>query len=250
MHSQLAKLAYRLACLGPVAFLIMGIADPLLHPFAWPVSIWQSLWWLFCLCSPVGMLLGMLAHVQIRRCDYPLIGANHALAGIVVGGLASVALVFGTGSLLDTANSLIRGPARTTVCMSNIKQLNIGMLMYTQDYDEQFPSPYMWNEGIMPYVKNDQIFHCPEEPVQDVPSYGMNGRLKKLKVSTLASLERTVLLFDSIPGKDIAGGKALLPRPPRHDNGQNVGFVDGHAKWIPENQIDSLLWKPSIQKHK
>jgi len=66
-----------------------------------------------------------------------------------------------------------REKARQTSCLSNLKQLGLGLLMYVQDYDEKFPT-YYWGEGnagqpnsctwwagIYPYVKNAQIYACP-----------------------------------------------------------------------------------------
>src|SRR5437763_1499907 len=34
-----------------------------------------------------------------------------------------------------------REAARSISCLSNIKQLSLAVLMYTQDYDEKFPTP-------------------------------------------------------------------------------------------------------------
>jgi prepilin-type processing-associated H-X9-DG protein len=62
--------------------------------------------------------------------------------------------------------------------MSNLKQIGLGMMQYTQDYDEHFPSGFLANSGvkypdgvaytyqswrvaIFPYVKSVQVFNCP-----------------------------------------------------------------------------------------
>ncbi len=242
MRSLLAVVAYWLACLGPLAFLVMGIDWPPVEPFAQPISSRQLLWWLCCLCSPAGMVLGMIAHVRIRRSSYLLTGSNYALAGIIVGGIASIALALGTPDLLAMR------PSYSSSCISNIKQLNLGMLMYALDYDEHLPVPDTWNEELTPYVKYEQVYRCPAEPVKVVPSYGMNRLLGGLNPDNLVSPDKTVLLFDSLPGKDRFGGRGLLPDPPRHDNYQIIGFVDGHAKAIEESRIGTLCWKPVLKK--
>src|SRR6476620_8204708 len=36
-----------------------------------------------------------------------------------------------------------RAKARQTTCLSNLKQLSTGMLMYVQDYDERYPNSYI-----------------------------------------------------------------------------------------------------------
>ena len=72
-----------------------------------------------------------------------------------------------------------REKARQASCLSNVKQISLGFLMYTQDYDESMPcalidnygspghvwgnSRYWW-ETTEPYVKNWQIYRCPSDP--------------------------------------------------------------------------------------
>src|SRR5690606_24127259 len=66
-----------------------------------------------------------------------------------------------------------RENARRTACLSNLKQIGLGIQMYTQDYDEKlvtyaYPPPvqgdpgnYGWQVALMPYVKSVQMFVCP-----------------------------------------------------------------------------------------
>jgi prepilin-type N-terminal cleavage/methylation domain-containing protein/prepilin-type processing-associated H-X9-DG protein len=63
-----------------------------------------------------------------------------------------------------------RENARRSACMSNLKQMGLGLMQYTQDYDETMPpqnygtnavnSP-KWMDMIQPYVKSTQLFSCP-----------------------------------------------------------------------------------------
>jgi prepilin-type processing-associated H-X9-DG protein len=80
-----------------------------------------------------------------------------------------------------------REKARTASCQSNLKQLALGVLMYSQDYDERFPwgwnttSGYgagdwdrsQWCTLIYPYVKNVQLYTCPSSNIP--PSWLENG---------------------------------------------------------------------------
>ena len=63
--------------------------------------------------------------------------------------------------------------------MSNLKQIGLGLMQYTQDYDETYPCPgattfngetrnddgsaakASWRQKIYPYVKSTQVFSCP-----------------------------------------------------------------------------------------
>ena len=74
-------------------------------------------------------------------------------------------------------------------CISNLKQLGLGMIMYAQDYDECYPSyrsdpradwgaghwgadgqsaahfhsSSVWVAQLLPYVRNPAVFHCPKD---------------------------------------------------------------------------------------
>jgi len=124
--------------------------------------------------------------------------------------------------------------------------------MYIEDYDERLPPSASWNEDLRPCLAghNESIYRCPQEPDQKVPSYALNGRLQKLNVEKVASPEKTVLVFDSIPGRDLAGGRELLPSPPRHNGYDNVGFLDGHVKTYRGDNLASLIWQPRISRKK
>lgn len=67
-----------------------------------------------------------------------------------------------------------RENARRTSCLSNLRQIGLGLLQYTQDNDERNtrqwvgtsgPSDpvisYKWMDAIFPYVKSEQVFNCP-----------------------------------------------------------------------------------------
>ncbi len=54
-----------------------------------------------------------------------------------------------------------RENARRASCISNLKQIGLGVMQYTQDYDEQYPryrwlysSGQSWHQVIQPYIKS------------------------------------------------------------------------------------------------
>ena len=87
--------------------------------------------------------------------------------------LVVIAIIAILAAILFPVFARAREKARQTSCLSNEKQLMLGLLMYAQDYDEKFPT-YYWGEGnagqansctwwgeMYPYVKNTQLYACP-----------------------------------------------------------------------------------------
>lgn len=99
--------------------------------------------------------------------------------------LVVIAIIAILAAILFPVFARARENARRSSCQSNLKQIGLGLLQYTQDNDESLPAPrfstnaggyfeagsfanpsaginnYMWTDAIMPYVKSNQIFVCP-----------------------------------------------------------------------------------------
>ncbi|RYZ65670.1 MAG: DUF1559 domain-containing protein, partial [Proteobacteria bacterium] len=64
-----------------------------------------------------------------------------------------------------------RENARRASCLSNQKQIGLGIMQYTQDYDEKLPlrqygggywgAVNSWRRSTYPYTKSTQIYSCP-----------------------------------------------------------------------------------------
>src|SRR6266849_7503692 len=78
---------------------------------------------------------------------------------------------------------------RSRSCLSHLKQLGVGMLMYAQDYDDHYPSYHpdskgdwgagpwgvddrsaehfhsssLWIAQLLPYTKDPTVFRCPKD---------------------------------------------------------------------------------------
>lgn len=53
--------------------------------------------------------------------------------------LVVIAIIAILAAILFPVFAQARDKARGASCLSNIKQLTLGMMMYSQDYDETFP---------------------------------------------------------------------------------------------------------------
>lgn len=114
--------------------------------------------------------------------------------------LVVIAIIAILAAILFPVFAQAREKARQTSCLSNMKQLGMGLIMYQQDYDETIPlnrecsnpvDPTFpcipgraimgWVDMVEPYVKNQQVFKCPSDPVRPVPlrpgTLNMQGQL-------------------------------------------------------------------------
>ncbi len=86
--------------------------------------------------------------------------------------LVVIAIIAILAAILFPVFAQAREAARQTACMSNMKQIGIGLSMYETDYDEQYPPSQLgpttptgmlvsWPTLMYPYIKNEQVFICP-----------------------------------------------------------------------------------------
>lgn len=103
--------------------------------------------------------------------------------------LVVIAIIAILAAILFPVFAQAREKARATSCLSNLRQISTGLLMYSQDFDENLcpdkigsTQQFVWDQLCAPYVKNQQIFACPDWPMTKEAdgralSYGMNYRL-------------------------------------------------------------------------
>jgi prepilin-type N-terminal cleavage/methylation domain-containing protein/prepilin-type processing-associated H-X9-DG protein len=81
--------------------------------------------------------------------------------------LVVIAIIAILAAILFPVFARARENARRSSCQSNLKQIGLGIMQYTQDYDEYLPKEYtqaapnFWFHNIQPYVKSAQLFNCP-----------------------------------------------------------------------------------------
>jgi prepilin-type processing-associated H-X9-DG protein len=143
--------------------------------------------------------------------------------------------------------------AHSVQCMSHIKELALGAVMYSQDYDERLPPAARWAEAIESRVgqaaakKNatagEDPFRCPA--AESPASYGMNAALDRLSFSQIDAPADTVMVFDAVAAtRSFAGGARDIART-RHNNTPNLAFADGHARWANAFALEKINWSPT-----
>src|SRR6056297_1745410 len=89
--------------------------------------------------------------------------------------LVVIAIIAILAAILFPVFARAREKARQSACLSNVKQIGLGFMMYAQDYDERLCPSYLagnpdsnnrWDEMLQPYLKNEQILRCPSESGQ------------------------------------------------------------------------------------
>ena len=80
--------------------------------------------------------------------------------------LVVIAIIAILAAILFPVFAQAREKARQASCLSNMKQIGLGILMYVQDYDNTMPctldnEPYVFTTRLNPYLKNRQILKCP-----------------------------------------------------------------------------------------
>ncbi len=185
--------------------------------------------------------------------------------------LVVIAIIAILAAILFPVFARAREKARQTSCLSNVKEINLAVQMYAQDYDDvmvlHVTDPYgdisIWPQHIYPYLKNSQILTCPSEAGNGWDGghdtsfgYGINYWLAGYDLGTvkLADIKKpaaTILLADDnyyvltpscflaiYPNDPYCGVDGIARLPARHNRGDNFAFVDGHAKWMHRTVVE------------
>ncbi len=171
--------------------------------------------------------------------------------------LVVIAIIAILAAILFPVFARAREKARQSSCSSNMKQITLGILQYCQDYDERLfyhcgmPRPgnkddgfpeHCWPYCIMPYIKNTQVFICPSYTGTFPDSIGLNFRgVDSKKLGEFGKPSETMLIMDSTsvvycpPGQTgscCTANNGMGRWRDSHNEGMNVGWVDGHVKWV------------------
>lgn len=121
--------------------------------------------------------------------------STHRTAFTLIELLVVIAIIAILAAILFPVFARARAMARKTTCVSNMKQIALGILQYVQDNDEKMPLPaqqgtnqvigrswdgrniwnaWSWRYTVQPYIKNAQIFLCPDYEMENEPIWPWN----------------------------------------------------------------------------
>jgi prepilin-type N-terminal cleavage/methylation domain-containing protein/prepilin-type processing-associated H-X9-DG protein len=147
--------------------------------------------------------------------------------------LVVIAIIAILAAILFPVFAQAREKARQTTCLSNMRQVGLGLTMYTQDYDEilphnradvpQFGDPRAapnFLSAIIPYTKSRAIFYCPGSVPATSLGYDKSTACSELSCSNLH-------------GNAVVMGRALSAMPTPAD----IVYLDenrirSHAAWL------------------
>jgi len=195
--------------------------------------------------------------------------------------LVVIAIISILAAILFPVFARARENARRASCMSNLKQIGLGILMYKQDYDERYLCHYAgnplvaWPVILQPYIKSTQLFDCPSynytfsgttASAAGIP-YGYNQWLSNYPGwypctdATITRPTTTVMVAETGGTPDQSTGYLVSYSPyslppatydatkygltSRHLGGLNVLWCDGHVKWLKQNILNADTGGPN-----
>jgi len=152
--------------------------------------------------------------IKFRRGEKVLMSTHIRRGFTLIEILVVIAIIAILSAILFPVFAKVREKARQTACLSNEKQLAMGLMQYTQDNDEFYPfgNNIPWGGGagwagtIYPYVKSEKVYLCPDDSPGYGTSYCYNGNLAHSNypgpvpapssIAILSSPARTVMLAE------------------------------------------------------
>ncbi len=126
-------------------------------------------------------------------------------------------------------------------CQTNLKQIGLATMQYARDYDEGWMIAANWKEGLAPYGKfqrNAPTYSCPKT----AKDYAYNINVSASYMEAVSKAADLALFYEPSNGVNADNGKNWASNGV-HGDGSNVGFADGHVKWL---RAKPAFWQASL----
>ncbi|HEX9996937.1 MAG TPA: DUF1559 domain-containing protein [Abditibacterium sp.] len=140
--------------------------------------------------------------------------------------LVVIAIIAILSAILFPVFGRARENARRSSCQSNLKQIGLAMVQYSQDYDSWTPGSVnddrSWVNRVFPYVKSAQLFSCPSGEEQKTRRNNVLGPASTRNYCGLPPGDGSDVLALVIPGVRLSYG---LNNIQENDGGTTYGWV-------------------------
>lgn len=196
--------------------------------------------------------------------------------------LVVIAIIAILAAILFPVFAQAKAAAKQSSCLSNVKQLGLGILMYQNDSDDQYPAgePNVfgyWNEGytgwqwpcssneqesdclewgnsVYSYMKNQGIFSCPTAQVSNPygynsttpgDTYTFNGTIQYMSSSAVQHPANLVLIWSGIFNNNMLGRTWANPTLECDDNNGPCTYVPNSTSSYQGNgSVDYVRTEP------
>ena len=203
----------------------------------------------------------MLTHTRKNHATRVLAKRGFTLIELLV----VIAIIAILAAILFPVFARARENARRASCQSNLKQIGLGIMQYTQDYDEKFPAQEIdnpalttqsnWILNTQPYLKSYQLFVCPSTGAAGNTSYMMSavyaGRAQAAFQQTASTIQVQEISSnfanahirpqfatpDDTYGNTFRDWYNATVFNKSHFDGGNLLYGDGHVKFRRHNTL-------------
>ncbi|MBA7650479.1 hypothetical protein ES703_58285 [subsurface metagenome] len=187
--------------------------------------------------SIFSIIVGAMGVKKVRKSNGLLTGGGIARFGQVI---SIPALVWASSTLLVMFT--FHGPdgriTKELMCSVNLSRLGKAMLIYANDYDDQYPTKDKWCDLLIGYDidVDEQWFKCPAKKKHRC-SYAINPNCEPNGPPDV------VLLFEAKEGWNQFGGPEILTTENHKGKGCNVSFNNGRVEFVKPERIGELKWE-------
>jgi prepilin-type N-terminal cleavage/methylation domain-containing protein/prepilin-type processing-associated H-X9-DG protein len=169
--------------------------------------------------------------------------------------LVVIAIIAILAAILFPVFAQAREKARSSTCLSNLKQIALALSMYEQDFDGTFPFTVVldpntnrdiwWEDLVTPYIKGGDvggIMTCPSAPSRG-HAYSLNFAIASRSLTSVPAPAGLVLIGDGAQAPQLARKPENLPRSCPFFYYSNPGA--GDKLWTPTPNLKSAKGDPN-----